>query len=159
MLLGEYPTLIKPLTGRPAYALSQNDGMTESFQDFLQRRAAASDAYIRGDATALAGMLAGQDPATFMPPTGAVVEGAGPVAEAQVEGAAVFGADSTGHFEILNSGFDDALGFWSGRQHATVRMGEELVPMVLRTTEVFRREDGEWKLVHRHADRTPPPGE
>jgi ketosteroid isomerase-like protein len=26
----------------------------------------------------------------------------------------------------------------------------------LRVTHVYRREDGEWKIVHRHGDRVPP---
>jgi ketosteroid isomerase-like protein len=38
-----------------------------------------------------------------------------------------------------------------------VKGQDEPVPMVLRTTEVFRLEDGEWRLIHRHADITPGP--
>jgi ketosteroid isomerase-like protein len=35
---------------------------------------------------------------------------------------------------------------------ARVGGAEELVPVSLRVTTIFRREDGAWKVVHRHAD-------
>jgi ketosteroid isomerase-like protein len=35
---------------------------------------------------------------------------------------------------------------------AWVGGAEELVPVSLRVTTIFRREDGAWKVVHRHAD-------
>jgi len=92
----------------------------ENFEDFIRRREAASDRYIAGDATALQEMLTGVDPATFMPPSGVVVEGAVPVQQAQVSGAAAFGPKSTGHFEVLNSGSSGDLAFWAGRQVATM---------------------------------------
>jgi len=126
----------------------------EEFDDFMRRREAASNDYIRGDAQELSTMLTRYDPATFMPPSGAVVEGSAAVAAAQVDGAAPFGPGSSGHFEVLNSGSSGDLAFWTGRQLATVELKghDKPVPMALRTTEVFRREHGEWKLVHRHAD-------
>jgi ketosteroid isomerase-like protein len=34
---------------------------------------------------------------------------------------------------------------------------EEMTPVSLRATTIFRREDGEWKIVHRHADSTMTP--
>jgi ketosteroid isomerase-like protein len=39
-------------------------------------------------------------------------------------------------------------------QRATMRLGrsERTVPVALRVTSVFRREEAGWKLVHRHAD-------
>jgi hypothetical protein len=32
-------------------------------------------------------------------------------------------------------------------------------PYMLRVTTIFRREDGEWKVVHRHANAAADPGE
>jgi len=54
----------------------------------------------------------------------------------------------------FQQGYDGALGFWTGFQVATVRIGDAPRPatMRLRVTEIFRKIDGTWKLIHRHAD-------
>jgi ketosteroid isomerase-like protein len=59
------------------------------------------------------------------------------------------------HFEVLHKQASDEEAFWTGFQVATVQMkrGGKKVPMKLRVTEVFRKEDGEWRLAHRHADQ------
>ena len=38
------------------------------------------------------------------------------------------------------------------RYKAKVAGSQDIVPIVLRVTSIFRPEDGVWKLVHRHAD-------
>jgi ketosteroid isomerase-like protein len=47
------------------------------------------------------------------------------------------------------------------RLEAKVGGREDITPFALRTTMIFRPEDGEWKVVHRHADpiTTPQPAE
>ena len=126
----------------------------EEFDEFMRRRETASNDFIRGEVQKLSALLTHQDPATFMPPGGAVIEGATAAESAQLAGATAFGPDSTGHFEVLNSGSSGDLAFWTGRQIATMDIKglDQPVRMILRTTEVFRREDGQWKLAHRHAD-------
>ena len=43
-----------------------------------------------------------------------------------------------------------------GSEHGVVRIdGGEPLTMALRVTHLFRRVDGEWRLVHRHADIPP----
>jgi hypothetical protein len=38
------------------------------------------------------------------------------------------------------------------RFRAKAAGSQEIVPVTLRTTTIFRPEDGTWKVVHRHAD-------
>ncbi len=50
---------------------------------------------------------------------------------------------------------------WLERQQAKVSGREDITPFALRVTMIYRPEDGDWKVVHRHADpiTTPQPAE
>jgi len=111
-------------------------------------------AFVEGDAGPLVAISVDADPATIYPPTGVVVRGADAVNAGNRAGAASFAAGAENRFEILHSGSDGDLGYWTGIQRSTVVLKErpEPVKMDLRITELFRRVGGEWKLFHRHAD-------
>lgn len=128
--------------------------MDEDFEQFMKAREQASAAYIEGNIAPLAAITSHDDPASFMPPSGVVVTGAEAVTKAHAEGARQFREGSRGRFEIIQSGSAGDFGFWTGLHHAQmcIQGQDRSVPMVLRTTEIFRRENAAWKLVHRHAD-------
>lgn len=125
-----------------------------SFQDFLRTRERISNDYINGHPGPLKDIATQQDPATFFPPSGTTVQGAAEVSRSHSQGAGSFREGSTGQFEVMQSASSGTLAFWTGVQHAEVVMDgmDERVSMQLRTTEVFRLENGGWKLIHRHAD-------
>ena len=50
---------------------------------------------------------------------------------------------------------NDDLAYTVDLEHMTRHAGDQLVPRTLRCTQVYRREDGEWKVVLRHADELP----
>jgi ketosteroid isomerase-like protein len=56
-------------------------------------------------------------------------------------------------FELLAAGVSGDLAYTVGYEHTTVAWdGTPLDPYTLRVTHVYRREDGQWRIVHRHAD-------
>lgn len=126
----------------------------EEFDEFMQTREAASTAFVEGDAGPLLAVSVVDDPASIFPPTGTVVQGADAVNSGNQKGAAAFAPGAENGFDILHSGADGNLGYWTGVQRSRVLMKDkdEPVEMNLRVTELFRRVDGEWKLFHRHAD-------
>jgi ketosteroid isomerase-like protein len=125
-----------------------------SFDTFLAARERASTAFVEGDAGPLLALSVDTDPATIYPPTGAVVVGADAVNTGNTAGAKAFAPRAENRFDILHSGSDGDLGYWTGLQRSKIVLRDkpEPVTMNLRITELFRRVDGEWKLFHRHAD-------
>lgn len=133
----------------------------QDFEQFMQRREEASRAYVQGDAEPLSRIVARVSPATFFPPRGGYTHGATEVASTYERDAALFAPGSDSSIEVLDMAVSDGIAYWVGFMRSTVRMrgNAEPIPMNLRVTEVFRREDDEWKLVHRHADMLMSPSE
>lgn len=130
------------------------DNDLHDFEQFMKQREEAARAYVRGDAAPLGRVVTHVSPATFFGPQGNYREGAEEVTSTYEHDAAIFEPGGDSHFEILQMGASDGVAYWVGFQRATTRMRgkTEAVPFNLRVTEVFRREDGEWKMIHRHAD-------
>jgi ketosteroid isomerase-like protein len=125
-----------------------------SFKKFLIQRNAASAAWVSGDFKPLSGLLAKKGDATFFGPMGGSLSGAKKIAACYESDATRFSAGSTNRIEVLHTGSDGDLGYAVFHQVAKAKPAGESkkVPMALRVTEIFRRYDGGWKLIHRHAD-------
>ena len=55
--------------------------------------------------------------------------------------------------EVLAAGASGDLAYTVALEHTTASVnGAPPQPYMLRVTTVFRREDGDWKIVHRHGD-------
>jgi ketosteroid isomerase-like protein len=130
-----------------------NDDLRD-FEQFMRQREEAARAYVRGEAAPLAQLSARTGDATFFGPLGGSVQGAQAVFARYESDAKSFAPGSDSHFEILHMGASNGLAYWVGFQKASAHMQgrAEPIPFNLRVTELFRRENGEWKLVHRHAD-------
>lgn len=120
----------------------------------MKQRELAASAYVNGNSAPVGQLVTQHDPASFFGPIGGHVEGAKSVWATHEHGADQTHAGGEKKLEILRMGASDGIAYWVGLQHASVHMGKnpKPTPMSLRVTEVFRREDGEWKLIHRHAD-------
>jgi ketosteroid isomerase-like protein len=66
-------------------------------------------------------------------------------------------------FEITEKNVTPELAYVVRVERAKAKVGgrEDVAPITLRVTMIFRPEDGAWKVVHRHADpiTTPQPAE
>jgi ketosteroid isomerase-like protein len=63
---------------------------------------------------------------------------------------------SSFEYHVIAAGVSADLAYVVGVEHTTASIGgEPPMPYSLRVTTIFRREDGAWKIVHRHGDALP----
>jgi ketosteroid isomerase-like protein len=128
--------------------------MADDFDTFFKQREKAASAYVKGDGAVVDALVPHEGEASFHSPGGDSVTGAAEVAARYLEDAKAFKPGGRSRFEVLQKHSDGKLAFWTGFQIATVQIGDTPKPMEMRIrlTEVFRKLNGKWKMVHRHAD-------
>ena len=122
------------------------------FEEFLRRRGDVAASYCNGNGAPLDAIVPRRGAASFLPPSGGHLSGAETVAARYRADAAAFAPGNETWLEVLQSGASDSLGFWTGYQHFNGRLGGKEMTLKLRVTEVFRRDEDGWKMIHRHAD-------
>jgi ketosteroid isomerase-like protein len=121
----------------------------------LARQIEADEALHNGDVTLRMQMWSTQDPVTVF---GALksVSGWDEVSQAFRWIGSRFSDCTAYRFELVAAGVSSDLAYTVGYEHISVSMdGVPVEPFTLRVTHVYRRENGEWKIVHRHADYPP----
>lgn len=129
---------------------------TEEFlASMLPRLRAADTALHNGDAGLRKAMWSTADPVTLF---GAAMMTTGwPRIDATFDRlASRFSDCASFEIEVVAAGASGDLAYLVAIEHTTASIsGDPPAPYSLRVTTLFRREAGEWKIIHRHADPLP----
>lgn len=126
----------------------------QPFDDALRAVAEALDAMGHGDPHPFAALWTPTDDATLMGGFGTQATTAAEVESTLRAVARRFhGGALVPEYDRVLVGDDWAM--TAGRERGTLSVdGAEARPFVVRVTHVWRREDGVWRIVHRHGDHT-----
>ena len=119
--------------------------------------------FLKGNPEPVKDLFSQGDDVTIANPYGPPVRGFDEVAKA-IEHAASLRRDGTFvEWQIVAKYVSAELAYVVQIERAEAKIGarEDIAPIAVRSTMIFRPEEGEWKIVHRHADpiTTPQPAE
>jgi ketosteroid isomerase-like protein len=128
--------------------------------DFVARTVArhrvATTGVRNGDPTSFLERLSRHNPVTLFPSSQPSQVGWVDVSQAIRKVASVYSSSGVVEFEVVAAGLSGDLAYLVGHERAASSIEDGTAEdLRLRITQVYRREGGEWKLVHRHADAGP----
>ena len=122
--------------------------------ELIEQYHLAIDEFMKGNPEPVQKLFSHREDASLANPYGPPVRGWDKVAK-NTEHAASLRRDgrATG-FEIVAKNVTPELAYVVQIEHLESKVGEreEITPYSLRSTMIFRPDDGEWRVVHRHAD-------
>ncbi len=121
----------------------------------LPRQIEAEKALHDGDPTPRLAMWSTKDPVTLFGGWGPCKSGVAEVSRTFRWVASRFSDCTAYEFELVAAGVSGDLAYTVGYERSSVSVDGAPVTNTLRVTHVYRREDGEWKIVHRHGDFPP----
>jgi ketosteroid isomerase-like protein len=122
--------------------------------ELKERYRRSLEAFIQGDPEPQKALWSRSGNVTLANPFGPPAKGLEHVFAAMDSAAAAIREAEGLTFEVISSCETPDLAYEVAIQSSKMKLGDspDMVPLALRVTTIFRREDDGWKLVHRHAD-------
>jgi ketosteroid isomerase-like protein len=135
----------------------------DDVDQLLEQWHPASGEFLKGNPEPVKKMWSHREDVTLANPYGPPVRGWEQVAEVIDRAASQVRDGELVSVEIVERHVTAELAYvvQIERPEAKIGGGEDITPFSLRVTMIFRPEEGEWKIVHRHADpiTTPQPAQ
>jgi chloramphenicol 3-O phosphotransferase len=127
---------------------------TADLGQVIEENHRAVDAFAKGDYEPLATLYSQRDDVTLANPFGPPARGWNEVVETMKRAAKNYRDGEAVGFDTIAEYVSSELAYILEveRFRSKVGVADDLAQFGLRVTTIFRREDGEWKIVHRHAD-------
>jgi hypothetical protein len=131
-------------------------GPGHDFERFLTRYEAANTAFVNGDPAPWLSLVAAKDPVSIFGGFGGLGDaGVAAVFQRYLRAASAFQPSGARvDFQYLVKDVQGRLAYTVAIERANVLYAgqSERRPQILRVTMLFRRDRGDWQIVHRHAD-------
>ena len=136
----------------------------DDVDELIEQFHLASDEFLKGNPEPVNKLWSRREDVTLANPYGPPVRGWDKVEEVIDHAASQAREGRLVSVEIVAKHVTPELAYVVQREHPEAKLGarEDITPFALRVTMIFRpEEEGEWKIVHRHADpiTTPQPAE
>jgi ketosteroid isomerase-like protein len=129
-------------------------GAVDDVDELIEQFHLAQGEVVKGNPEPVKRLVSHREDVTLANPLGPPVRGWEQVAEATERATSQFTDGEIVGYEIIEKYVTPELAYVVEIERGEAKVGgrEESTPWALRATMIFRPEDGEWKVVHRHAD-------
>jgi ketosteroid isomerase-like protein len=126
----------------------------DEIDELIERFNLAQGEFIKGSPEPMNNLFSHRDDVTLNNPLSPPAHGWEQVAATMERAASQFRDGEIVAFETIEKHATAEFAYVVRVERAQAKVGgsDDIVPIALRVTMVFRPEDGTWKIVHRHAD-------